>query len=86
MRRQRGCTAGIGPISSFCGATNQSVLCESESTICVCSETAASAHSVGVRSKWIAVQVNTPTGADLENILLLIHLSSLFSLFNEYMR
>ncbi len=39
----------------------------------------------GARSKWIAVQVNTPTGADLERILLLIHLSSLFSLFNEHL-
>lgn len=84
MRRQRGCTAGLGPTNSFCGATNQSVLCESESATCVCHETAASAHSVGARSKWIAVQVNTPTGADLESILLLIHLSSLFSLFNEH--
>ena len=69
----------------FVGATNQSVLCESESTTCVCNETAASAHSVGTRSKWIAVQVNTPTGADLESILLLIHLSSLFSLFNKHL-
>lgn len=53
-----------------------------ESTTCACNETAASAHSVGTWSKWIAVQRNTPTGADLESMLFLIHLSSLFSLFN----
>ena len=49
----------------------------------VCHGTAASAHSVGARSKWIAVQANTPTGAGLESVSLLIHLSSVFSLFNE---
>lgn len=54
MRRQRGCTAGLSPANSFCGATNQSVLCESESPTCVCHGTAASAHSAGARSKWIA--------------------------------
>lgn len=86
MRRQQGCAAGIGPTHSFCGATNQSVLFESESTVGVCNETAASAHCVGARLKWIAVVVNAPTGADLENVLLLIHSSSLFSLFNERLR
>lgn len=85
MRRQRGCTAGLGPTNSFCGATNQSVLRESESTTCVCHGTAASARSAGARSKWIAVQANTPTGADLESVLLLIYLSSWFSLFNEHL-
>lgn len=82
MRWQKGCTAGISPTNSFCGATNQSVLRESESTTCVCNETAESAHGAGAWSKWIAVQGNTPTGADL----LLIHLSSLFSLFNKDLR
>lgn len=85
MRRRRGCVAGLGPTNSFCGATNQSVLCDSQSTTCVCHGTAASAHRVGAQSKWIAKQVNTPTGADLESISLLIHLSSLFSLFNEHL-
>lgn len=84
MRKQRGCAAGISPANSFSEATNQSVLCESRFTTCVCSGKTASAGSIGARSKWIAVQANTSTEVDLESISPLIYLSSFFSLFNEH--
>lgn len=67
----------VGPQISQCYVSQNPQL--------VCRGTAASARSVGARSKWIAVQVNTPTGAGMEIASLLIHLSSVFSLFNEHL-
>lgn len=83
VSRHGGCSAGWDPTKSFCGATNQSAICESELVTCVCRRTAAKCSRCWRRIKEWA---KAPTGVGPESVLLLIHLNSLFGLFNEHSR